>query len=484
MRDVYRSAMLTVIWLGEEADDSSGWVDSISALREQFPEDDTADQTPFSANNMAQLLNRLAAGLVIGQNPSQQLMLSPRWNPLVALFRRPWFRRKWVIQEVALSKNAFVTCGNESVPWAELADLMMCLKSSGLWGSITPFQLNAEAQIGARNAIFMASNQRQPPPLEQLVLTSADFECTDQRDHINALLGLSTDANSPELGIEPIYQGSAAEVFKAFALWRIEHNSIDFFSWSSRRVGGEQLPSWIPNFADMMFESTQLITKNFTASNKSSVFATIKGGSNLLIAGKIIDEAILLSTIPFEGPTDRELQTAMSGHLGSWKMIVRRWRDWIDDCKGVAYLKPIEWSEIWRTIVWDHNLAGRAPEQLGEQMLRFFDSIERISDLDVNWDPSMTVAMQATQFYPINLCLNAYAAGKLLCLTANKRLASVPKTVQAGDKICIFLGGHVPYVIRPHGSDDYTLIGPCYLHGAMDGEMNVEKSPGKIITLV
>lgn len=486
MRDVYRCAILTVIWLGEDSDDTSGWVDSISALREQFPDDDTSEQMPFSEKTMTHLVQRLAVGLMIGQDASHQLMLSPLWNPLVALFGRPWFRRKWVIQEVALSRNAFVTCGNESIPWSEMAGLMMCLKASGLWGSIIPFQLNQEAQIGARNAIFMATNQNNAPPLEQLVLTSMDFKCKDQRDHINALLGLSTDANSQELGLQPNYEDSAAAVFKDFALWRMQHNSIDFFSWSSEShiVDSVKLPSWVPNFADMTLQSTQLLTKNFTASSNSSVFATVKDSAKLVIAGKIVDEIILLSKVPYEGPTGRELQIANSGHLGSWKMTVRRWRDWIDDCKGVACLKPNEWSEIWRTILWDHSLGGRATERLGDELLKFFNLIEFFGDLDVNWDPSMTVAMLSAQTFAINQCLSAYAAHKLLCLTANKRLGSMPKTTQPGDKICIFLGGHVPYVIRPCGNDEYTLVGPCYLHGVMDGEMKFEKSPGEFVTLV
>jgi hypothetical protein len=38
------------------------------------------------------------------------------------LLKRPWFRRRWVIQEVAASKRAFVQCGQKKVNWIDFAD--------------------------------------------------------------------------------------------------------------------------------------------------------------------------------------------------------------------------------------------------------------------------------------------------------------------------------------------------------------------------
>lgn len=35
-------------------------------------------------------------------------------NTLMALFRRPLFQRKWVIQEAVISRNPIVTCSDES----------------------------------------------------------------------------------------------------------------------------------------------------------------------------------------------------------------------------------------------------------------------------------------------------------------------------------------------------------------------------------
>jgi len=37
MRDIYRCASITVIWLGEETIDTSGWAESLHALQKKVP---------------------------------------------------------------------------------------------------------------------------------------------------------------------------------------------------------------------------------------------------------------------------------------------------------------------------------------------------------------------------------------------------------------------------------------------------------------
>ena len=44
-----------------------------------------------------------------------------------------------------------------------------------------------------------------------------------------------------------------------------------------------------------------------------------------------------------------------------------------------------------------------------------------------------------------------------------------PAKAQDGDKICILLGGQVPYVLREQ-DEHYVLIGEYYFHGIMKGE--------------
>ena len=45
-----------------------------------------------------------------------------------------------------------------------------------------------------------------------------------------------------------------------------------------------------------------------------------------------------------------------------------------------------------------------------------------------------------------------------------------PPGVEKGDKICIFLGFTILFIIRPLNLGGYILVGECYIYGLMDGE--------------
>lgn len=59
--------------------------------------------------------------------------------------------------------------------------------------------------------------------------------------------------------------------------------------------------------------------------------------------------------------------------------------------------------------------------------------------------------------------------GQLLALRRKGYLAMGLETIKLGNIIAIFSGAIVPFVLRPI-DDHFMVIGPCYVHGIMDGE--------------
>ena len=47
---------------------------------------------------------------------------SEKWAALSALMRRPWFSRRWIVQEIALARQATLHCGHSEVEWQDFAD--------------------------------------------------------------------------------------------------------------------------------------------------------------------------------------------------------------------------------------------------------------------------------------------------------------------------------------------------------------------------
>jgi hypothetical protein len=59
-------------------------------------------------------------------------------------------------------------------------------------------------------------------------------------------------------------------------------------------------------------------------------------------------------------------------------------------------------------------------------------------------------------------------------------MGMVPNIPQPADLVCLFIGGNVLFVTRPHEDGAFTLIGHCYLEGVMDGEaMELELPTGE-----
>ena len=65
-------------------------------------------------------------------------------------------------------------------------------------------------------------------------------------------------------------------------------------------------------------------------------------------------------------------------------------------------------------------------------------------------------------------------------MTAAGRLGVVPADAKPGDWITVFSGGNLPFVIRNIKGNEFTLVGHCYVHGVMDGEIieALNRTPG------
>jgi hypothetical protein len=65
--------------------------------------------------------------------------------------------------------------------------------------------------------------------------------------------------------------------------------------------------------------------------------------------------------------------------------------------------------------------------------------------------------------------------GRVLCLIGGGgtgRIGSLPDDAAKGDLVALFMGMRTPFAIRPvAGTDEFQVIGPCYIYGIMDGEL-------------
>lgn len=148
---------------------------------------------------------------------------------IVSLMCNKWFSRRWVLQELALAKQAEVVYGEEEMPWPDFADAIaifikcqerirpvlaeMFEKTALRTSEISPAEvvknLGANALVDFANNLFRRGEngniQQRVLTLEVLVSNLLAFEATDPRDTIYAVLSLAKDihrllADSTEKG--------------------------------------------------------------------------------------------------------------------------------------------------------------------------------------------------------------------------------------------------------------------------------------------
>lgn len=66
--------------------------------------------------------------------------------------------------------------------------------------------------------------------------------------------------------------------------------------------------------------------------------------------------------------------------------------------------------------------------------------------------------------------VKSYTLGRKLIRTRKGYLGLARHTVQAGDLVCVALGGALPLLLRKRDEGGYTYVGDAYIHGIMHGE--------------
>ena len=130
--------------------------------------------------------------------------MSSKWSSLSALLRRPWFSRRWVVQDIAFAVQATVHCGNHVLTWASLAQAVSMFLTYRTSFSLPPagiadvFQLEHGARLIeiTSSAIIKDDNGRSLRrvfSLETLVTVFSYSQTSVPHNSVYALLPLSKD---------------------------------------------------------------------------------------------------------------------------------------------------------------------------------------------------------------------------------------------------------------------------------------------------
>ncbi|KAF1915925.1 heterokaryon incompatibility protein-domain-containing protein [Ampelomyces quisqualis] len=171
------------------------------------------------------------------------------WASLFELLRWSWFSRRWVIQELALARNATVHCGKHVCLWTEFQTAIAIFdryfdtlkpKLIKYFATAHPDRWTRDDEsmfrikhLGAKLLVDMSAtlfrskkngDRESTKGLETLVCSLSGFDTSDPRDTINALRNISRELNRPDseaakLVPAPDYGKDLFEVYRDFVEW-------------------------------------------------------------------------------------------------------------------------------------------------------------------------------------------------------------------------------------------------------------------------
>ena len=504
MRQIYQTATEVVIWLGN-ADTKS---DKALAVIPFVVEAAQGDAATGVTRNL----------LIPQERPDSFPWASdPIWEDLAEIFRRPWFQRAWVVQELAVASKATMLCGDSAVPFDDmLAAFEYLLRSNHtilIQGRTV--ELGSFARlVDARKAFI---DEQKASPLGVL-LKQRETLASDNRDKLFAFHGLFKPETLGASATMPDYGLSCLEVYRRFACETLTTSrNLDLLSvprvTERSAIGG--LPTWVPDWSCSDLCASLLTARIcslpsfqpwYSASDGSSydpVF--IDSNSKLLLKGHIFDAIHLLSE-PFvdsEGEPEDEVTTGIN-HQQQFSALENVA---ITHVPGTPMLSYPRTGEHAQEAYWQTLMTGCADPYKSIMRSAFYKwwtihllfRILQFLRLDKAWVlvPFMKFwTMLNVLLYMIRpatfgksfvndplvlgfkFAMNNLGYRRML-KTDSGLLGLAPRCTQVGDFLAICKGGKVPLVIRPkvratQGSVEileWELIGESYVHGAMDGSL-------------
>lgn len=446
------------------------------------------------------------------------------WARIGSIFTdRPYWERRWIVQEVLVAKNAKVVCGTATFsvsflwglenhifgirpyPNVEIGSQKLVntpsspafnwdtLSSSARTGEELK-KISMDAFLGLWSLLEARKKiqQRMEKRLEMGVLLN-EFEhcqCGDKKDFIYALLGISKLDGK----LFPDYSLSIGEAYrKVTKAMILDAGNLDILCDASRRAPSKlahaDKPSWVPDWSipavlSRMIEphgnqafhirSRKGLSKDTFDSEKPQLLKlegilfdklTDPSRPKHKFSGSTTNPDMIENFVRSLEPADLGYSTYPTGEragIAFWRTLLRYEAqgnfhplDYQTETSSGAYTFEYGWELFAR----QHRFASSKSSRREKSWRMDEDFLASLSGNLNSWNFSMT---------------------------ESRYMGLVPKSAEAGDIVAVVDSCSVPLVLREVSEGrgvvegfvgDFELIGPCYIHGIMNGQVPKKQGP-------
>jgi len=511
MRQIFDGATRTLVWLGGSTPDSEAAIRLVCALAAAWEK----------CNGNIPAISKLKSD----DMPRHGLPTYPSkdYDSFLSLLALPWFERAWVVQEIIVSKSAWVYWGSERVDWKDLVTAVFFTVRVEM-PFITHPAVNRLIVIADEDYFYRNGKCR----LLSVLLRHRSCQATLPLDKVYAFMCL-TEGNS-HIPID--YNQNLATAYTSIAKQIIQHEkSLDILSLPATPFTSKimNLPSWVPDWtivpADksrrgFSVEGISLANTEERGSRISKPFSAAESPSDRLTIHRL-PEQDLAHALVVEGHRLDIIPAAICDipYCGCSDYPSKHRKRYDRYTKGSqeAVNAILEW-ERYIGLTEKRSSAASWPSPTlkyltGEDLLDAFLETILVGNISPTEDKSKLreeyLAWSAEQRHARRMTAMCSRASIWGMMESYKLYRDVPESllqrmqavmfrtfakteggymglvsgdVQAGDEIWLLKGCKVPVVLRAcGGGEERRVVGDAYVHGVMYGEAFEEEKCQRIV---
>lgn len=512
MRSIYSQARRTIIWLGRKND---RYDQSASPFTEILMKSGLvllgSLVDPVEYPRIAALDTRT------GGNTELLPFSGQFYLSLMSILRRPWFRRAWVVQEVAVSCKATILWDRVEYDWENVVEALKQMSTAKFPLAFIDFQHIAAIDNERRRYRSREST------LLGVLLRHQRTMATDPGDKVYAFLGL-VDKFHASQAVRVSYTDSITSVYREVAIKILQHDrSLDIMSRSPSPVYSKLngLPSWVPDWsistspnmgytwsygplslagADSRHRHDQ--EPRFAAAGKTKYRL-----ADSLTPDKLSIEGFVFDTITESGPVFEGVRLPNSpktiyGISRGWmntvrtflkaRMVIIHWQQMTNISSNSYYVNGEPMCEaFWQTVCAGEyytssavNKAARLWEKAARYSAFRLTHIPALLDfLGLLYSFSLLARNMLTNKLQLEFELQGrYTLHRRMIKTSRGYIGLASCAAKVGDSIAICKGSSVPLIFRRASKvGAWMFVGDTYVHGGMHGELYDEKTLGKML---
>jgi hypothetical protein len=515
MCDIYTVARNVEVWLGqEEGEFDTEAMQLVADLGIAIPDAEELSTKGMNEKHRERFLYCFA------ESSPEKL------RALGRLFKRPWWTRMWIVQELSLAKqgNAIVRCGKYESTW--LSFLVAAYAIDSFWNMVAGIiweKYPDETVEGHQHGIRLAQCRKVDAILPEFTLLELlnqhrDCAATDARDKVYGLLGLAGDV--AKIGLQPSYTSEPQDIFIDLSQKHaVATGTLDMLCEVRFPKNLVDLPSWVPDWSTDQTVPGICIHNRYVGGNHFpgspiEQYQEYRASGNTRAEvqfenSTIAIEAFHVGKIAYLGQVDSGMTVEdlevmetlgmpdAAGYSGSASATFNDWCNTMLQCPNWDKIEERYGAEnalevFSRTLIGDRNGRMTRPGESNDSDEDYVDDrdmtdAEEFSDeeqddaSDYEEESRSSIPLDVEDrrlFSPmdmLNMAIEDYRSclqisyGKRFAILDSGHIGVVPGHSKVSDAVLVAMGCSVPLVVRKVSSGT-TLVGESYIHGVMDGE--------------